>query len=105
MPNCSGVRWADSLLIIVTGCRVQVFSLILDNSVSLSAGIHSAGDWVSEILWVLILHSAEEKYFSPFDLKIACLCQSIEINSNKFPYRQSQCECQMAVGSGGLNVC
>ena len=30
------------MLIIGTGCRVQVFSLILDSSVGLSAGIQSA---------------------------------------------------------------
>ena len=29
-----------------------------------------------------ILHSSEEDNLSPFDLKIACLCQSIEINKN-----------------------
>ena len=83
MPNGSGVRWAECLLIIGTGCRVQVFSLILDSSVGLSTGIQSAEDWVSETLWVRILHSAEEDNLSPFDLKIACLCQSIEINNNK----------------------
>ena len=48
MPKGSGVRWAECLLIIGTGCRVQVFSLILDSSVGLSAGIQSAKDWVSE---------------------------------------------------------
>ena len=48
MPNGSGVRWAECLLIMGTGCRVQVFSLILDSSVGLSAGIQSAEDWVSE---------------------------------------------------------
>ena len=36
------------------------------------------------------LHSAEEHNLSPFDLNIACLCQSIEINNNKYVYRQSQ---------------
>ena len=39
-PQCS--------LIIGTGCRVEVFSLILDSSVGLSAGIRSAGDLVSD---------------------------------------------------------
>ena len=34
--------------------------------------------------------SAEEDNLSPFDLNIACLCQSIEINNNKHVYRQSQ---------------
>ena len=84
MPNGSGVRWAECLLIIGTGCRVQVFSLILDSSVGLSAGIQSAEDWVSETPWVRILLSAEEDKLSPFDSKIACLCQSIEINNNKY---------------------
>ena len=83
MPNGSGVRWAERLLIIGTGCRVQGFSLILDSSVGLSAGIESAEDWVSETLWVRILLSAEEDKLYPFDSKIACLCQSIKINNNK----------------------
>ena len=111
MPNGSGVRWAECLLIIGTGCRVQVFSLILDSSVGLSAGIQSAGDWVSETLWVRILHSAEEDNLSPFDSKIACLCQSIEITNNKHVYRQSQvrkptgsevewAECLLIIGTG-----
>ena len=83
MPNGSGVEWAECSLIIGTGCRVQVFSLILDSSVGLSAGIQSAGDSVPETLWVRILHSAEEDNLSAFDSKIACLCHSIEINNNK----------------------
>ena len=83
MSGHSAVQWAECSLIIGTGCRVQVFSLILDSSVGLSAGIQSAGDLVSETLWVRILHSAEEDNLSPFDMKIACLCQSIEIN-NKY---------------------
>ena len=32
---------------------------------------------------VLSMHSAEEHNLSPFDLNIACLCQSIEINNDK----------------------
>ena len=46
-PTGSGVKWAECSLIIGTGCRVQVFSLILDSSVGLSASIQSAGDLVS----------------------------------------------------------
>ena len=49
-PTGSGVEWAECSLIIGTGCRVQVFSLILDSSVGLSTGIQSAGDLVSETL-------------------------------------------------------
>ena len=41
-PTGSEVEWAECLLIIGTGCRV--FSLILDSSVGLSAGIQSAGE-------------------------------------------------------------
>ena len=44
----SGVKWAECSLIIGTGCRIQVFCLILDSSVGLSASIQSAGDLVSE---------------------------------------------------------
>ena len=47
-PTGYGVKWAECSLIIGTGCRVKVFSLILDSSVGLSAGIQSAGDLVSE---------------------------------------------------------
>ena len=34
--------------------------------------------------WVRILHSAEEDNVSPFDSNIFCLCQSIDINNNKY---------------------
>ena len=46
MPNGSGFEWAECSLTIRTGCRVQVFSLIRDIPVDLSAGIQSAGDSV-----------------------------------------------------------
>ena len=49
-PTGSGVQWAERSLIIGTGYWVQVFSLILDSSVGLSAGIQSAGDLVPEAL-------------------------------------------------------
>ena len=62
--------------------NIMYLTLSLMISVGLSAGIQSAGDWVSETLWVRILHSAEEDNLSPFDSKIDCLCQSIEINNN-----------------------
>ena len=82
----TGVEWAECSLIIGMGCRV--LSLIPDSSVGLSAGIQSA-IWCLRP-WVRILHSAEEDNLSPFDSKIACLCQSIEINNNTHAYRQSQ---------------
>ena len=92
----SGVKWNECSLIIGTGCRVQVFSLLA--------------------IWCLgfrvqILPSAGEHNLSPFDLNIACLCQSIEINNNKYVYRQSQVrkstdsgvkwdECSLIIGTG-----
>ena len=36
--------------------------------------------------WVQILYSAEEDNLSPFDSKIACLCESIETNNIKQLY-------------------
>ena len=66
-----------------TGYRVQVFSLILNISVSLLGSIQSASILLSQTSKVRILHSAEEDNLSPFDLKIACLRQSIKINNNK----------------------
>ena len=78
-------------MITVTGCWVQVFSLILDSSVGLSASIQY-GDLVSETL------GFEEDNLSPFDSNIGSLCQSIEINYSKHVYRQSQV--QKPTGSG-----
>ena len=49
-PTGSGVKWTECSLILGSGSRVQVFSLILDSSVGLSAGFQSAGDLVFETL-------------------------------------------------------
>ena len=87
-PTGSGVEWAECSLIIGTGCQVQVFSLILDSSVGLSAGIQSAGDLLSETLGPSPTFSRGRQLIS-CATKIACLCQSIKINS-KHVYRQSQ---------------
>ena len=84
-------EWAECSLIIGTGYCFSVLSLILDSSLGLSgiqlAGIQSARDSVPETL-VRILYSAEKDNLSPFDSKIACLCQSIEIN-NKIIYNKN----------------
>ena len=53
---------------------------------------------------VQILHSAEEHNLAPFDLNIASLCQSIEINNNKYVYRQSQVRKSTVSGVNGLNA-
>ena len=85
-PIGSGVKWAECLLIRGPGCWVQVFSLILDSAVGLWVGIQSAGEFESETSQLRILHSAEEDNLSPFDSKIACLCQIIEINNKHVLY-------------------
>ena len=54
--------------------------LILDSTVYLSMG--SLLDIRFQRPWVRTLHSAEEDNLSPCDLKIACLCLSMEINNN-----------------------
>ena len=67
--------------------------------------------WCLRPWWVRILPSAEEDNLYPFDSKIACLCQSIEFNDNKYVYRQSQvrmqngcgvkwAECLLIIGTG-----
>ena len=56
------------------------FSLILDGSVGLSAGIQYAGDSVPETL-DRNLYSAEEDNLSHFNSKITCLWQSMDINN------------------------
>ena len=110
MPNGSGVRWAECLQIIGTGCRVQVF---VWSSKTQSVCQQAFTLLASRCLrpWVRILHSAEVNNLSPFDSNIACLCQSIEINNNKHVYRQSQvrmptgsevewAECLLIIGTG-----
>ena len=74
-PTGSRVEWAECWLNLGSSSS---FSLIIDRSVGLSVGIHSAGDSVPETL-VRILRSVEEGNLSPFDFKITCLCQSIKI--------------------------
>ena len=96
---------ARASAILGTGWRVQVFSLLLDSSVGLSAGIQSAKDSVPRTLWVRILHSAEEDNLSPFDSKIACLCQSIEMN-NKYVYVHVHiCVCVCACACVCVCIC
>ena len=109
-PIGNKVEWAECLLIIGTGCRVQVFAW---SSIAQSVCLQAFSLLVNRYLrsWVRILPSAEEDNLSPFDSNIACLCQSIEINNNKYVYRQSQvrkpignkvewAECLLIIGTG-----
>ena len=89
----------------------MVLSHSFINKVGLWVGVQSAGDLVSETSQLRILHSAEVDNLSPFDSKIACLCQSIEINNNTHVYRHRQvpkpigsevkwAECSLIIGTG-----
>ena len=105
----SGAKWTECSLLIGTGCRVQVLAWS-----SVTQSVCQRG-FILLAIWCLgsrvqILHSAEEHNLSPFDLNIACLCQSIEIN-NKYVYRQRQvrkstgsgvkwAECSLIIGTG-----
>ena len=81
-PTGSEVDWAECLLTIGTGCRVQVFAW---SSIAQSVCQQAFRLLANRCLrpWVRILHSAEEDNLSPFDSNITSLCQSIEINNNK----------------------
>ena len=65
--NGSDIKWAECSLIIGTGYRVQVFSLILNSSVGLWVGIQSAGDLMSQTSKIRILHSAVVDHLSSSD--------------------------------------
>ena len=110
-PTGSEIEWAECLLIIGTGYRVQVF-------IAWSSIVQSVCQQAFSLLanrclrsWVRIRHSAEEDNLSPFDSNIACLCQNIAINNNKHVYHQSQVrkptgsevewvECLLIIGTG-----
>ena len=133
MPNGSGVRWAECLLIIGTAVEFkfsawssiaqsvcqQAFSLLEIGfqrpygfesciqqrkttcllSIRKSLACARASKLITTNMyvcmhvctcvrtyvriWFRILHSAEEDNLSPFDSKIACLCQSIKINKQQ----------------------
>ena len=59
------------------------FTLILDSSVGLPAAIQSAGDSVPETTSSIPAFSRGRQLVS-FRFEITCLCQSIEINNNKY---------------------
>ena len=105
----SWVKWAECSLIIKTGCRVQVFAWFSIAQSFCQRAFSLLAIWCLRPR-VQILQSAEEHNLSPFDLNIACLCQSIEINNNKHVYRQSQvrkstdsevkwAECSLIIGT------
>ena len=54
--------------------------------------------------WVRILPSAEEDNLSPFDSNIACLCQSIEINNNKYVCMYVCCQLSSAATGTSLEL-
>ena len=81
-PIGSGVEWAECSLIIGTGYWVKVFAWS-SMAQAVCQRAFSPLEIRFQIPWVRILHSVEKDNLCPFDLKIACLCQSVEINNNK----------------------
>ena len=81
-PTGCGVEWAECSLITGMGCRVQVLAWSSTAQSVWQRTFSLLANWGLRH-WVWILHSAEEDNLSPFDSKIACLCQSIEINNNR----------------------
>ena len=79
----SGAKWAECSLIIGTGCRIQVFAWSSIAQSVCQRAFSLLANWCLGSR-VQILLSAEEHNLSPSDLNIACLCQSIEINNNKY---------------------
>ena len=105
MPNGCGVEWAECSLIKGTGCRVQVFSLILDCSVGLSAGIQSAGDLVSDTLMGSNPAFSRGRQLVPVSIRISLACARASKLTTTIMYNaRARCECQTAVGSSGLNA-
>ena len=91
-------------LIIGTGCRVQVFSLILDSSFGLSAGIRSAGDLVPETLWDRILLQ-QRRTTCLFSIRKSLACtRALKLTTTNMYIARARCECQPAVGTSGLNA-
>ena len=106
----SGAKWAECSLIIGTGCRVQVFSLILDSSVGLSASIQSAGELVSGVPGSnpafsrgTQLVSFRFEYRLPVPEHRNYPAFNRGATTNMYVAR-ARCECQTAVGSSGLNA-
>ena len=80
------------------------YSLILDSSVALSAGIQSARYLVPETLWVQSCIQQRKTTCLLSILKsLACARASKLTTTNMFIAR-ARCECQTAVGSSGLNA-
>ena len=112
----NGAEWAECLLTIRMGYRVQVFAW--------SSIAQLVCRWAFGLLeirfqrpWVRILHSAEEDNLSPsVSISLPC-CQCIKINANKYVHLQSQgwshissgvgwAECSLIIGTGyRVQVC
>ena len=88
-PTSSGVEWAECLLIIGMSYWVQVFCLILDSSVGLSAGVQFAGDSVPETLGSNPVFSRERQLVS-FQFEN---CLPVPENRNQWQQTCMNCGC------------
>ena len=80
-PTRNRVEWAECSLIIGTGYWVQVLAWFSTAQSVCQRVFSLLAIWCLRP-WVRILYWAEEGDLSPFDSKITCLCQSIEIYNN-----------------------
>ena len=96
IPGADHMEWLSSS---------SFFSLILDRSVGLSAGIQYAEDWVSDTLWFeSCIQQRKTTCLLSIKKSLACARASKLTTTNMYIAR-ARCEYQMAVGSGGLNAC
>ena len=79
---------------------MYIHEYVCIGSISLWVGIQSAGDLVSRLAQLRILHST----LSPFDLNIACLSQSTKLTTTNMYIARARCESLSAVKSSGLNA-
>ena len=105
MPNGSGVRWAECLLIMGTGCRVQVLAWSsIAQSVCQQAFSLLANRCLRPSGFESCLQHRKTTCLLSIRKSLACARASKLTTTNMYIAR-ARCECQMAVGSGGLNAC
>ena len=104
-PTGSEVEWAECLLIIGTGCRVQVFAWSsIAQSVCQQAFSQLANKCLRPSGFESCLQQRKTTCLLSIRKSLACARASKLTTTNLYIAR-ARCQCQMAVGSGGLNAC
>ena len=102
-PNGSGVEWAECLLIIGTGCRVQVFAWsLIAQSVCQRAfsllEIRFQRPWFKSCI-----QQRKTPCLLSFWKSLAC-ARALKLTTTNIYIARARCESQMAVGLSGLNA-